>query len=150
MGLAYPFGFATDAVWIGGVCVARKQQETLQTVVGQETYGVWTDMLHDLVPDGRTHRLAPMIAGMLRYASDMAYEKHGANPAKGTIARSLLLASEASHPDEAGESLSDIVEQLFQDAKVRYERTSSRGEGYSIVERAIHEFVEWYSMPWEG
>ena len=130
--------------------MARKQKRSLQTIVGQETYSVWTNMLHDLVPDGRTHRLAPMIAGMLRYASDMAYEEHGANPENGTVAHSLLFASEANHPDEAGESLSDIVVQLFKDAKVRYKRASSRGEGYSIVEQAIYEFIEWYSMPWEA
>jgi hypothetical protein len=32
--------------------------QSLQTIVGQETYTVWKKMLRELVPDGRTHRLA--------------------------------------------------------------------------------------------
>ena len=54
--------------------MARKQKRSLQAVVGTETYDVWTKMLHDLVPDGRTHRLAPIIAGMLHYALNVAFE----------------------------------------------------------------------------
>jgi hypothetical protein len=37
------------------------EKKNLKTIVGQETYGVWVDMLRRLVPEGRTHRLAPMI-----------------------------------------------------------------------------------------
>ena len=130
--------------------MAPKQKRGLQTVVGQETYDVWTRMLHGLVPDGRTHRLAPMIAGMLHYAVSVVLEKYGTDPERDSVAHALLVASEANHPDEAADSLSDIIEQLFKDARVQYTRTSSRGEEYSIVEQAIYEFVEWYSIPWEA
>ena len=52
----------------------KKTKNSLKTVVGQETYDVWVDMLRRLVPEGRTHRLAPMIAGMLQYGFDMPWE----------------------------------------------------------------------------
>ncbi len=49
-----------------------KSKRSLQDVVGKETYVVWVDMLHELVPDGRTHRLSVVIAGMLHYATAIA------------------------------------------------------------------------------
>ena len=106
-------------------------------------------MLRQLVPEGRTHRLAPLVAGMLQYASDMAYQKHGDNPDEGSVAEVLFMASEVYDPAEA-EELSELVEQLFTDAKVNFERVSSRGDEYSITESAIYEFIHWYDMPWEA
>ena len=122
----------------------------LEEVVGQETYTVWTEMLERLVPDGRTHRLAPMIAGMLRYAAEIAYEEYGDVPEEGTIVGSLLEAAEAYDPDEVSELLQEVVNQLFADAGVDPERVSSQGDDYSIVESAIYEFMHWYDMPWEA
>jgi hypothetical protein len=122
---------------------------SLKQIVGQETYSTWVDMLRRLVPDGRTHRLAPLVAGMLQVASKIVYEKYGNDPEEGSVAQILLLASEISDPSEA-EELSDLVAQLFDDANVGYERTSSRGDDYSIVESAVYEFIHWYDMPWEA
>jgi hypothetical protein len=117
--------------------------------VGQEVYDLWLDMLRRLVPDGRTHRLAPMIAGMLQYAADVAAQKFGNEPEEGTAAYFLLGADGIWDPDEAGD-LQDLVAQLFEDAGVRYKRVSSRGEGYSVAESAIYEYIHWYDMPWEA
>ena len=122
-----------------------KRKRSLQTIVGQEAYTVWTDMLRSLVPDGRTHRLAMVVAGMLQYASIVAYEKYGDNPKEGSVGHSLLLASEGN-----ADHLLDVVEQLFEDADVEYERVNRRGDTYSIAYSAIHEFVHWHSMPWES
>ena len=52
---------------------------SLKQIVGQKIYTVWVEMLRQLVPDGRTHRLAPLVAGMLQYAANIAYEKYGDN-----------------------------------------------------------------------
>ena len=128
----------------------RTQKRSLKEVVGEITYTVWATMLKELVPDGRTHRLAPMIGGMLTYAVAVAYKEHGTDAEKGSVAHSLLLASEAVDPDDAMDALGDMVKQLFRDAKVTYGRVSSRGDEYSIVEGAIYEFVNWYNMPWES
>lgn len=43
-----------------------RQKQSLQEVVGAQTYTSWVDMLRRLAPDGRTHRLAPLVAGMLQ------------------------------------------------------------------------------------
>lgn len=123
--------------------------ESLKTIVGEETYAVWTDMLHSLVPEGRTHRLAPMVAGMLQYAATMACEKYGDEPEEGSAAHWLLVASEAYDPQEA-EGLLGVVKRLFRDAEVEYERVDRRGDGYSVAESIIYEFIHWYDMPWEA
>jgi len=52
-------------------------------------------------------------------------------------------------PDEAGD-LQDLVAQLFKDADVQYERVNSRGEGYSVAESVIYEYIHWYDMLWEA
>jgi hypothetical protein len=122
---------------------------SLKQIVGQKTYSVWVEMLQQLVPEGRTHRLAPLVAGMLQYASDMAYQKYGDNPAESSAAQVLFMASELYDPAEAKE-LSELVEQLFTDAKVNFERVSSRGDEYSVIESTIYEYIHWYDMPWEA
>ncbi|MGH7771969.1 MAG: hypothetical protein ACREQA_06990 [Candidatus Binatia bacterium] len=107
-------------------------------------------MLQRLVPDGRTHRLAHVVAGMLQHASLVAYEKFGDYPNEGSAAQSLLYASEQGEPDEIIRDLSDIVEKLFEDAGVKYKRVNRRGDEYSVIESAIAEFVHWHNMPWES
>lgn len=127
----------------------RWNKMSLKQIVGQKTYSTWVDMLRRLVPEGRTHRLAPLVAGMMQVALAIAYEKYGADPEEGSVAQVLLLASEAYDPSEA-EDLIELVAQLFDDANVGYERTSSRGDDYSIVESAVYEFIHWFDMPWEA
>jgi hypothetical protein len=130
--------------------MAKKSQDSLKEIVGDKVYSVWVDMLHRLVPDGRTHRLAPTIACMLRYASEVAYEKYSNKPEEKSVAYSLYIVSEGVDYDEAMDLLLPIVERLFKDSRVESKRISSRGEEYSIAEFAIQEFVNWYSMPWES
>jgi hypothetical protein len=123
---------------------------SLKQIVGKETYTVWIDMLQRLVPDGRTHRLATLIAGMLQYASAIAYEKYGEEPEEDTVAYSLLMAEETADTDEVEDLLSEVVEELFRDAKMNYQRVSAQGDEYSVIESAIYEFIHWYDMPWEA
>jgi hypothetical protein len=125
------------------------KRESLKTVVGGDVYAMWAEMLHSLVPEGRTHRLAPMVAGMLQYAAAVAYEKYGDDPEEDSIAYSLLVASETYDPQGAVELL-HVVEQLFKDAQVEYERVNYRGDEYSIADSIIYEFVHWHDMPWEA
>ena len=127
----------------------KKRQGNLKEIVGDKAYSVWVDMLHRLVPDGRTHRLAPIIASMLQYASEVAYEKYGSDPEEGSAAYSLIVSGEAGY-DEAVDLLLPIVERLLKDSQVKSKRKSARGIEYSIAESAIQEFVNWYSMPWES
>jgi hypothetical protein len=123
---------------------------SLKTIVGSETYRVWINMLRSLVPEGRTHRLAPLVAGMLQYAAAIAYEKYGADTEEGSVAYSLVMAPDTGDPEEVMGELLDITERLFDDAGVPYGRASRRGDQYSVAESAIYEFVHWYDMPWEA
>ncbi len=130
--------------------MAQKHTRNLELLVGKNTYKVWIKMLHCLVPDGHTQRLAPLIAGMLRYAATVAYEQHGEQPEEGSVAYSLLAASETYDPDQTAELIFDVLHQLFKDAKVTSERVNHRGEEYSIIDNIIEEFAHWYDLPWES
>ena len=127
----------------------RGSERTLESIVGPETYGVWVAMLAALVPGGRSHRLVPLIGGMLQYASGLAYRKFKRKPPKNSAAVSLLDALEDPDPESALGEISDIVERLFRDANVPHGRTNHRGDAYSIVDAAVAEFVQWDLMPWE-
>ena len=59
------------------------------------------DMLGYLVPDGRAHRLAPLIAGMLQHASVIADAQEGEHRIEGTAADTLRKAEEADDLEEA-------------------------------------------------
>jgi hypothetical protein len=121
----------------------------LKSLVGAKVYSVWTEMLEILVPDGRTHRLAPLVAGMLQYASAIAFEKYGDSPPEDSLAYSLLFVEEGEDSDDASATLLEAIDVMFRDANVGSQRVSSRGEEYSIAQAALAEFVNWHSMPWE-
>jgi F0F1-type ATP synthase delta subunit len=127
---------------------ANAKKRSLESIVGEKIYSVWVEMLKHLVPDGRTHRLSVVVAGMLQHASKIAHEKFGDQPEEGSVAASLLFADELGE-EEAAAELSDLVEQLFDDAKVRYARKSSRGDEYSIIDSTVMEYIHWHDMPWE-
>ncbi|MFO7680042.1 MAG: hypothetical protein R6X34_08325 [Chloroflexota bacterium] len=120
--------------------------QSLQQVVGALKYTTWVDMLRRLVPDGRTHRLAPLVAGMLQYATLLATDLNEENP----VVQRLQEAAEAYNPEEASSLLLPVIDQLFADAEVSYRRTNARGHGYSIADEIIDEYVHWYDMPWES
>lgn len=128
----------------------KQHKRSLQDVVGKETYAVWIDMLQRLVPEGRTHRLAVVVAGMLQYAYNIAAENQEDDSDESSVAQALLDSGEVGDPEEAAGYLYAVVDQLFKDAEVKHKRTSARGEGYSIAESALEEYVSWFDMPWES
>ena len=79
--------------------MAPKSKRSLQDVVGKETYSIWVDMLRELVPDGRTHRLSVVIAGMLQYALDKSVKIKHRNEEEHSVAMSLIDADDAGYPD---------------------------------------------------
>jgi len=127
-----------------------KEKRSLQAVVGETTYAVWIDMLRQLVPSGRTHRIAPVVAAMLQYAAIVAHEQFEAEPEEHSVAQSLLFACELYDVDRVNSEIGDITQRLFTDAGVAFKRTNVRGESYSIMEEIWHEFLHWYDMPWES
>lgn len=125
-----------------------KSKRSLQDVVGKETYSVWVEMLRALVPDGRTHRLSVVIAGMLQYALAIAERLDEDELEEASVALSLVHATEMS-PDEIKNELHDVVKQLFRDAGVTFDRVSKRGEPYSVAGEAYNEFASWFDYPWD-
>ncbi|MEW6029299.1 MAG: hypothetical protein ACOYZ8_03845 [Chloroflexota bacterium] len=126
-----------------------KPKRSLQDVVGKETYSVWVEMLRELVPDGRTHRLSVVIAGMLQYALGKAVEIKHRNEEEHSVAMSLMDAEDAGYPEAIKELIHDVVDKLFKDAGVKHERVSKRGEHYSIADEAYNEFASWFDYPWD-
>ncbi len=129
--------------------VAKERSRSFSGIVGADTYQVWVRMLSELVPNGRTHRLSVVLAGMLHYASAIAAADQDEQEDEHSLAVSLIEATEVSDPSEVEDLIHDAVVQLFKDAKVRFERTSARGDRYSIAQDAYTEFIHWFDMPWE-
>jgi hypothetical protein len=115
--------------------------------VGETTYDVWLAMLRALVPGGRTHRLAPIVAGMLRYAAEQSSKRTGRQQESRALADALSAFEEGD--DDASVTVAGSVQRLFRDAGVRAGRISRGGDSYSIVDAALHEFQQWGDMPWE-
>ena len=125
-----------------------KSKRSLQDVVGKETYAVWVDMLRELVPDGRTHRLSVIFAGMLQYATAIAERIDEDELEDNSVALSLITANEMD-PDQLKVGLHDVVKRLFMDAGVSFDRVSKRGEPYSVADEAYNEYFSWYDYPWD-
>ena len=129
--------------------MSPKSTRSLQDVVGKETYSVWVDMLRELVPDGRTHRLSVVVAGMLQYATDKAVAIKHKNEEEHSVAVSLIDATDTADPDDIKLLIHDVVVRLFKDADVKYERVSKRGDHYSIADETYNEFSSWFDYPWD-
>jgi hypothetical protein len=121
----------------------------IKDVVGVKIYNVWIDMLKRLVPNGRTHRLSVVVGGMLQFTYEVASEKAESNSKARKLYDHFQAAYECSDEEYVDEII-DIVENLFKDAGVEYNRQSRRGESYSIAEEAVNEFLRWENMPWES
>lgn len=127
----------------------NQTKRSLKPLVGEQIYASWLEMLKQLVPQGRTHRLAVVIAGMLQYARQVASKKSRNKYEDGSVESSLLTVGESDDYQEMTSELDDIITQLFDDAQVLYTRTNYRGDEYSIIDSAVMEFIHWFDMPWE-
>jgi hypothetical protein len=129
---------------------SRRTAASMRALVGARTYALWLDMLRRLVPHGRTHRLAVVVASFLQYAAELAGERWTIDHAPpGSAAAVLLAAFEGGDPEEAEATVSALAGQLLRDAGVRFQRVNHRGQRYSIAEEAASEFTRWEDMPWE-
>lgn len=127
----------------------RQRLRRFTELVGQETYAVWVAMLQTLVPNGRTHRLAVVLAGMYQYATEKAERLSKRERADGSLAASLVTAYDTADPKEVKAQIRDAVLRLFKDAGVEHERISAGGEKYSIADASFTEYADWYNYPWD-
>jgi len=128
---------------------SARMDRTLSVVVGPDRYATWVEMLATLVPSGRTHRLAVVVAGLLQQATHIAAKSSRGKRERGSVAESLLLATENADPDEVDNHIGDLVTRLFRDAGVSPRRINAAGDDYSILESTFQEFATWENMPWE-
>jgi hypothetical protein len=123
--------------------------KSLADVVGPYVYESWVLMLRALVPEGRTHRLGPLVAAMLQYAAVAASEADAEALAENPVAAALIASADAFEPDEVEFLLGNVVKRLFKDAGVEYQRQSKRGQDYTILDTAYEEYLHWFDMPWD-
>ena len=129
--------------------MTTEPKRSLQDVVGKKPYTVWVNMLRELVPGGRTHRLSVVVAGMLQYTYELAQQISNRNEDEHSTAMSIIDAAESGNPDDIKGLIHDLVDRLFMDAGVEYERVSKRGEHYSIADEVYNEFACWFDYPWD-
>jgi hypothetical protein len=121
----------------------------IKDVVGSKNYSVWLAMLKRLVPYGRTHRLSVVVASMLQVAYEIAQEKEESNAKARQL--SSIFESACEHDEENGIGpLLKITEQVFKDVGVGFKRVNRKGQGYSIAQEAVYQFLNWDAMPWEA
>ncbi len=77
-----------------------KPGASLEPLVGRPTYRVWVAILKVLAPGSRTHRLAPIVTGMLRYATERASSGSRRPLSPGSVAEALVALMEGED-DEA-------------------------------------------------
>lgn len=123
-----------------------KLGKDFEQLVGSDVYSVWLRMLKELVPSGRTHRLAVLVAGMLQYACCCQIKASKENTAFKLLDQSAEIGMDY---DDQGKLIIPLIEQIFKDSGVKWKRKNARGRSYSIAEQSLDEFLRWEFMPWE-
>jgi len=106
-------------------------------------------MLRALVPQGRTHRLAVLVAAMLQYAVAVAMNLRRRHAPGAEASKALLRAIDELDVTSLRGDIPEHLARLFRDAGASPDRFNARGDAYSIIDSAIVEFVSWENMPWE-
>ena len=119
-------------------------RKDFKALVGRDVYDHWLEMLKTLVPQGRTHRLSVVVAGMIHFTWSKADHND-----EDLDENKVYLAMEEAFEDPESDSLGEIISSMFLEAGVKSSRINSKGHGYSISEDAVREFYCWDMMPWE-
>jgi hypothetical protein len=136
-GYPNPFGFETMVL------------EEFKKLIGKQSYAAFIDLLKEVGPDARTHRISVVFAAILRYALEKVPEDYEETPLCQTLAELEEGPYFASEDSENYEILYELIDAICKEARIQNERQSARGDNYSISDSAISEFMSWYNMPWE-
>ena len=127
----------------------ERMLEEFEKIVGTERYSVFMEMLEQIGPDARTHRISVVIAAMMQFALDELINDY----MDGPLARALIAFGE-NDPDSGGkdeaEALYEFIDELCSEVGMTNERESARGDSYSIAENVIEVYSNWYAMPWDS
>lgn len=119
--------------------------QEFKKLVGKQRYSAFLDLLKEVGPDARTHRISIVFAAILRYAM----RKDEEAPLCLALARLEEEPYLASEKSEEYKILYELIDAICEEAGMQNDRKSARGDSYSIADSAIAEFTSWYNMPWE-
>lgn len=118
-------------------------------IIGTQAYSTYLDMLEEIGPDARTHRISVVIAAMLRHALSKLPDESKPD----TLGEALLVLDEdpslEDYESEEHDKVFMLIDELCREAGMRNQRESAKGGAYSIARNAIAEYIAWYNMPWE-
>ncbi len=118
-------------------------------IIGTQPYSVLLEMLKEIGPDARTHRISVVIGAILR----LTLNKCITGGLDNKICQALIMIDEepylVAEETDVYEILTDLIDNLCREAGMENYRESARGESYSIAENTISEYASWYNMPWE-
>jgi hypothetical protein len=127
----------------------NKLIEEFKEITGDECYSSFLNLLKEIGPDARTHRISVVMASILRFAVNQLPP----DCEDGSLANALLALDQepylAQEQSDEYELVFDLIDSLCNEAGMLNKRESARGEDYSIAENAILEYTAWYNMPWE-
>ena len=123
--------------------------EEFKEIIGEQELRSFLTFLKAIGPDARTHRISVVIASILRFAVNQLPD----HCEDGSLAQALTLIDQepylVNENSEECELIFDFIDCLCKEAGMLNERTSARGDGYSVAENALFEYASWYNMPWE-
>ena len=124
----------------------KDKLDEFRQIMGKNPFGAFMELLIEIGPDSRTHRISVIIAGILRFALGKITDDYE----NGSVAEALAFLDEEPHSDgEEYLRLKELIDQICQKSGMLNDRVTARGIKYSIADNAIAEYCRWYNMPWE-
>jgi len=120
--------------------------DEFRQIIGEGLFGSFLELLTEIGPGSRTHRISVVIAGILRFALGKTTDDYE----KGSLAEALVVLDEEPYSDgEEYRRVVELIDHMCQESGMTNYRATTRGSEYSIAENAIAEYCRWYNMPWE-
>lgn len=123
--------------------------DEFKDIIGEQFFLLFMNLLKEIGPDARTHRISVVIASILRFAVN----RLPPDCEDGSLAQALLMLDEepylAHEESDECNMVFDLIEGLCNETGMMNLRESARGADYSIAEHVILEYAAWFNMPWE-
>jgi hypothetical protein len=127
--------------------MGKDKLDELRQIIGEVSFDAFLELLTEIGPDSRTHRISVIIAGFLRFALEKITDDYE----NGSVAEALVFLDEELHSDgEEYFRLKELIDQICKKAGMLNDRVTAGGIKYSIADNAIAEYCRWYNMPWEN
>ena len=139
----------TLAISPGVWCKMDNLVDEFREIIGDQHFASFLELLKEIGPDARTHRISVVIASILRFAIDQLPP----DCEEGSLAQALVMLNDepllVHEESDEYDLVFDLIDGICNRAGMTNLRESARGDAYSIAENAILEYASWYNMPWE-